>query len=314
VLGITRWHLFRLLALTLCVAGLVWLGMEYLIPAPPSNIVIATSPIGEHYHNLGTRYQGILSAAEMKVDLRVTNGAKENLALLSDPNSGIHVAFMQGGISKGTLAPDVMSLGRIDHQIFWLFYPTGETLTDLAQLRGKRIGLGAEGSGDRAVCEKILAVAGITYDNSALVTVAPENVINNLDSGAIDAVFRNFSPESPVLDALLRGPQYRLMNFAEAEALTRIFPYLVRLVLPKGAVDLARKMPVSDTALVATTNVLLARRDVHPAVVDLLAQTTLQAQARQAFSERSANFLPRPTRNILFLKGPAIFTEMVRHS
>ena len=33
-----------------------------------------------------------------------------------------------------------MSLGRIDHQIFWLFYTTGDTLTDLSQLKGKRIG------------------------------------------------------------------------------------------------------------------------------------------------------------------------------
>ena len=290
MLGITRWHLFRLLAATLFVAGLVWLGMAYLIPAPPSEIVIGTSPTGEHYHNLGTRYQGILAAADMKVKLRTTNGAKENLGLLNDPDSGIQIAFMQGGISNGSLAPGLMSLGRIDHQIFWLFYPTGETLTDLAQLKGKRIGLGAEGSGDRAVCEKILAVAGITYDNTTLVTVAPENVINNLDGGAIDAVFRNFSPESPVLDALLRGPQYRLMNFAEAEALTRIFPYLVRLVLPKGAIDLARKMPVSDTALVATTNVLLARKDVHPAIVDLLAQTTLQAHSTPGLFRKVGEF------------------------
>jgi TRAP-type uncharacterized transport system substrate-binding protein len=290
VLGITRWHLIRLSAAILCVAGLVWLGMAYLIPAPPSQIEIATSPIGEHYHNLGTRYQGLLAAADMKVELRATNGAKENLALLNDPNSGIQLAFMQGGISNGILAPDLMSLGRIDHQIFWLFYPAGETLTDLAQLKGKRIGLGAEGSGDRAVCEKILAVAGITYDNTTLVTVAPENVINNLDGGAIDAVFRNFSPESPVLDALLRGPQYRLMSFAEAEALTRIFPYLVRLVLPKGAIDLARKMPASDTALVATTNVLLARKDIHPAVVDLLAQTTLQAHGTPGLFRKVGEF------------------------
>src|SRR5215467_2954536 len=128
---------------------------------------------------------------------------------------------MQGGISNSRLSPDLMSLGRIDHQIFWLF-SVGDTLADLSQLKGKRIGLGAEGSGDRAVCEKILAVAGITYDNTTLVTVAPETVISNLDSGGIDAVFRNFSPESPVLDALLRGPQYRLMSFSEAEALTRI--------------------------------------------------------------------------------------------
>src|SRR6476469_2447619 len=290
VLGITRWHLIRLSAAILCVAGLVWLGMAYLIPAPPSQIELATSPIGEHYHNLGTRYQGLLAAADMKVELRATNGAKENLALLNDPNSGIQLAFMQGGISNGILAPDLMSLGRIDHQIFWLFYPAGETLTDLVQLKGKRIGLGAEGSGDRAVCEKILAVAGITYDNATLVTVAPEHVISNLDSGGIDAVFRNFSPESPVLDALLRGPQYRLMSFSEAEALTRIFPYLVRLVLPRGAVDLARKLPISDTALVATTNVLMVRKGVHPAIVDLLALAISQAHGSPGLFQKVGEF------------------------
>ena len=203
MLGITRWHVFKVLAAILCIAGLTWLGMAYLIPAPPSQITIATSPKGEHYHVLGTRYQGIMAKSELKVELRETGGAKENLRLLNDPNSGIQIGFLQGGISNSKLAPDLMSLGRIDHQIFWLF-SMGDTLTDLSQLKGKRIRLGADGSGDRAVCEKILAVAGITYDNTTLQTVAPETVINNLDGGAIDAVFRNFSPESPVLDALLK--------------------------------------------------------------------------------------------------------------
>src|SRR4029450_12882275 len=176
MLGITRWHVFKIGAAILCITGLTWLGVAYLIPAPPSQITIATSPEGEHYHVLGTRYKGILADTGIKLELRLTDGAKENLRLLNDPNSGIQIAFMQGGISNGSLAPDLMSLGRIDHQIFWLFYATGDTLPDLSQLKGKRIGIGDEGSGDRAVCEKILAVAGITYDNATLVPVAPENV------------------------------------------------------------------------------------------------------------------------------------------
>ena len=271
-----RWDVSKILAAILCIAGISWLVLAYLIPAPPSKIKIATSPEGEHYHVLGTRYQGIMAESELKVELRETGGAKENLRLLNDPNSGIQIGFMQGGISNSKLAPDLMSLGRIDHQIFWLF-SVGDTLTDLSQLKGKRIGLGADGSGDRAVCEKILAVAGITYDNTTLQTVAPETVINNLDGGAIDAVFRNFSPESPVLDALLRDSRYHLMNFTEAEALTRIFPYLVRVVLPRGAIDLQQKLPISDTALIATTNVVLVRKEIHPAIIDLLAQAILEA-------------------------------------
>jgi len=290
MLGFTRWHVFKMLAAILCVAGLTWLGMVYLIPAPPSQITIATSPQGEHYHILGTRYQGILSGTDIKVDLRLTDGAKENLRLLNDANSGVQIGFMQGGISNSRLAPDLISLGRLDHQIFWLFYPTGETITDLTQLRGKRIGLGAEGSGDRTVCEKILAVAGITYDNSTLVTVPSEHVINNLDSGGIDAVFRTFSPDSPILHTLLRGPQYRLMNFSEAEALTRIFPYLVRLVLPRGAIDLQRKLPIADTTLVATTNVLMVRKGVHPAIVDLLAIAISQAHSSPGLFHKVGEF------------------------
>jgi TRAP-type uncharacterized transport system substrate-binding protein len=230
-----------------------------------------------------------MARSEIKVELRETGGAKENLRLLNDPISGIQIGFMQGGISNSKLAPDLMSLGRIDHQIFWLF-SMGETLTDLSQLKGKRIGLGAEGSGDRAVCEKILAVAGITYDNTTLVPVAPELVINNLDGGAIDAVFRNFSPESPVLDSLLRDSRYHLMDFTEAEALTRIFPYLVRVVLPRGAIDLQRKLPISDTALIATTNVVVVRKEVHPAIVDLLAQTMSQAHGTPALFQKAGEF------------------------
>lgn len=289
MLGITRWHVFKVVAAILCIAGFTWLGMAYLIPAPPSQITIATSPKGEHYHALGTHYQGIAAGSELKVELRETGGAKENLRLLNDPNSGIQIGFMQGGISNSRLAPELMSLGRIDHQIFWLF-SMGDTLTDLSQLKGKRIGLGAEGSGDRAVCEKILAVAGITYDNTTLQTVDPETVINNLDGGAIDAVFRNFSPESPVLDALLRDSRYHLMNFTEAEALTRIFPYLVRLVLPRGAIDLQRKLPISDTALIATTNVLMVRKEVHPAIVDLLAQAMSQAHGTPGLFQKAGEF------------------------
>ena len=143
------------------------------------------------------------------MELRATNGAKENLGLLNDPNSWEFKSHScRADISNGTLVPDLMSLGRIDHQIFWLFYPTGETLTDLAQLRGKRIGLGAEGSGDRAVCEKILAVAGITYDNTTLVTVAPEHVINSLDGGAISTqYFATFLRSRPSSMRCCRGTQ-----------------------------------------------------------------------------------------------------------
>ena len=256
-----RWQMFKIAAAILCIAGFAWLSLAYLIPAPPSKITIATSLAGDHYQVLGGRYQGILAGSNVEVELRLTEGAKENLRLLNDSTSGVQIGFMQGGVSNGKLAPDLLSLGRIDYQTFWLFYPTGELLTNLTQLRGKRVALGPSDSGDRAVCEKILAAAGINYDNTTLLYFAPQDAVKALDDGTIDALFLNLSPDSPSLHTLLNSPQYRLMNFAESEALTRIFPYLVRLVLPRGAVDLARTIPPTDINLVATTNVVLVRKN-----------------------------------------------------
>jgi TRAP-type uncharacterized transport system substrate-binding protein len=237
MLGYTREHLFVVLIATLLVVAGVWLVLEILLPPPPTRIAIAGSFSGGHYESLALRYKSILERAHVKVDVRASDGAAANLKLLNDPNSGIQIAFMQGGVANGAEAPDLLSLGRIDYQVFWLFYPAEETLNDLTQLKGKRIALGPPGSGTRIVSEKILNVGGITSDNTTLLNLTPQRAVDALGDGTIDALFLNFSSDSPILQTLLKSPQYRPMSFSDAEALTRIFPFLVRLVMPRGVVD-----------------------------------------------------------------------------
>jgi hypothetical protein len=167
--------------------------------------------------------------------------------------------------------------------------------------------MGPVDSGDRAVCEKILAAAGINYDNTTLLYFAPQDAAKALDDGAVDAVFLNLSPNSPILDSLLRGPQYRLMSFAESEALTRIFPYLVRLVLPRGAIDLARTIPPADISLVSTTNVVLVRKEIHPAIIDLLSQTILEAHGGPGLFQKTGDFPTQTDPEYPFSQGARDF-------
>ena len=116
--------------------------------------------------------------------------------------------------------------------------------------------------------EKILGVSGVTSENSMLLNLAPLSAMNALNDRSIDAIFLNFSPSSPFLHALLNSPQYRPLNFADAEALTCIFPYLVHLVMPRGVIDYERKSPANNVNLIATTNAVLVRKELHPAIVD----------------------------------------------
>jgi TRAP-type uncharacterized transport system substrate-binding protein len=162
MLGFNRGHLSIVLSAILGGAAIVWLALEVLIPAPPKKITIATGQRNQIYQAIGNSYRTILARSGVDVDVRLTNGAVENLALVNDPHSGVTAGIVQGGISDGTQSPDVLSLGRINYQIYWLFYSAAETITDLRQLKGKRIALGPEGSGQRPLTEKILEISGVS--------------------------------------------------------------------------------------------------------------------------------------------------------
>jgi TRAP-type uncharacterized transport system substrate-binding protein len=55
---------------------------------PPRSIAMATGPEGGAYHDIGKRYQAILSRSGVQLRLVSTSGSLQNLALLRDPHSG----------------------------------------------------------------------------------------------------------------------------------------------------------------------------------------------------------------------------------
>ena len=63
----------------------------------------------------------------------------DNIELLKNPNSGVQIAFVFGGLFDGEPLPGVLSLGTVYTNPFWIFYSSDEPLDRLSQLKGKRI-------------------------------------------------------------------------------------------------------------------------------------------------------------------------------
>ena len=225
--GHGRWYLFKVLAAILCIVGIVWLGLAYFIPAPPAKFAIATGQRNQIYQAIGNRYRDILARSHVDLEVKLTKGAVENIELLNDPASGIKAGIAQGGLSDSSQSPDLRSLGRINYQIYWIFYSATETIDDLRQLKGKRIALGPQGSGQRPITEKILEVSGVSSETTTLLSLSAQDAVNAINEGQIDALFLPFALNSPILRSLLRNPRVKPMSFTEADALTRILPYLV---------------------------------------------------------------------------------------
>jgi len=279
-----------LLLTTIAVAAATaWLAMGLLIPPPPSRIVIAAGSKGGAYEYFANRYREILARSRVTVEVRLTEGTGQNLALLEDASSGVQAGFVQGGYSNGTQSPGLDSMGRVNTLAFFVFHRATDSISDLRALRGHRIAIGPHSSGTRAVAEKLLKANGITADNTVFLPLGGRAAVEALDTGQADALFLGNVLEAPVIQGLLRDPGVALMSMPRAKALTRKFPFLSRLELPAGVIDLERNIPPADLTLLGSSSSLLVRDDLHPEIVSLLARAlqTVHADATifQQFGE-----------------------------
>jgi hypothetical protein len=89
---------------------------------------------------------------------------------------------------------------------------------------------------------------------------------------------------------LLQTPGIRLYEFNQAESYARHYPFLTPVILPRGVVDIARDVPPEDMKLVATTTSLLARDDIHPALVQLFVQAAVRIHSDPGWIARAGYF------------------------
>jgi TRAP transporter TAXI family solute receptor len=278
------------LAALALVMGAAWLVLEYLVPSPPFRVTIATGRKGTTFDYFGERYRARFARAGIELNVQETAGALANFKLLQDRNSNVQIAFSTGGISNSAQAPDLRSMGLIFNVPFWVFYSSDQSFDSLTQLKGKRIAVGPEGSGARYTAERILTRAKIDAKTTTLVPLAGDAAVEALNKGTVDAALLVGGSDAPSVESLLNNPNIRPMNFSSADALTRVFPDVVRLVLPKGVIQLDPPSPPNDITMVGTTAKVLIRDDLHPAIVQLLAQTLKEEHSGAGLFQRTGEF------------------------
>ena len=76
--------------------------------------------------------------------------------------------------------------------------------------------------------------------------------VKALNESKVDVVWIAGAADVPAVNSFLQNPKIRPMSFPMAEAFTRIFPDLVRFVLPQGVIDLDHIIPRNDVVLIGT--------------------------------------------------------------
>lgn len=279
-------------AIVLAVAGFL-VAYQFVDPAPPQRFTIATAGADGAYHAFAMRYRSVLARQGVELELLQTAGSVENLRRLRAADGRVQVAFVQGGVGTPAEGDALESLASLYFEPLWVFHRDAVALERLTDLRGGRVAVGAPGSGTRAIAVQLLADNGVTPDNTELLPAGGVAAAQALIAGALDAVFIVGTVPAPAIQTLLRAPAIRLLSFARAEAYTRLRPELSSVRLPRGVIDLAADLPAHDITLLAPAATLVAHRDFHPALVDLLMRAAAEVHRDGGLFEDYGQF-PSP--------------------
>lgn len=263
---------------------------QFVDPAPPEKITLATGGQDGAYYLYGQRYRKILQRSGIDLEVRATAGSLENLKLLETQSDGVDVAFVQGGTGEFSRGDSLLGLASLYFEPLWVFYRSPAPASDVGVFRGKRLAVGGDGSGTRAVAIRLLADNGISASNATLLALGGGEAVKAFKSNEADAVFLVASSDSPSVKALLDHPSTRLMSFKRAAAYTRIHRFLSAVTLPQGVIDLSADVPAGDVSLLAPAATLVASPSLHPALVDLLLQAADEIHGGGGLFEKRGEF------------------------
>jgi TRAP-type uncharacterized transport system substrate-binding protein len=257
---------FLVLVGLILVAAII--SVHFLVPPPPKRVRIATGAEEGMYMDAARRYREILARDGVELIIVPTSGSVENIGLLGGRRPAAQLAFIQGGTVPPD-SPNVEALGSVFLEPLWVFARSEVQAGRLADLRGRRIAVGAPGSGTRVLAMQLLEASGVET-GPGMLDLGGRDAVQALLDRAVDVACFVTAKPLPLLDPLLRAPGVRLLSFPRADAFTRRYPFLTKVVLPSGALDLAVGIPPRDVTMLAPAASLVASSELHPAIVDLI--------------------------------------------
>ena len=220
------------------IAGGFWLTAQFIRPAPPEFLVMSTGAPGGAYEAFAARYKPILAAHGIELRELSVRRCRREPAPAARPEgggrrrTGAGRARLRHRHRRAGVARQLLSRAAVG-----LLSRRRRRSTSSSSCRGKRIAIG--GGGQRHAQARARAARGERRAGERQAHAVPAARRARGGRGARDRArwTRSFSSDRRSrarCGARSTRRTSRLMSFAHADAYVRRFPFLSRLVLPRG--------------------------------------------------------------------------------
>nr|WP_070961086.1 TAXI family TRAP transporter solute-binding subunit [Hyphomonas sp. Mor2] len=289
--------------IALVVLVVLIIAMRFVAPPPPMDIRFAAGGADGEYYAIAERYAEALSEHGIRVEVLETKGTIENYALLQAGEAD--VALLQGGLASDEAREHLDSLGGMFAEPFWIFRRADQLsalATDFGDLETVRIAAGPDGSGTRAMTERLQAEWGGEWE--AIVPLSGSDAAQALLEGEVEAAVFTAGVNASYVQALLNNPDTRLIDMRRAKGLSMRDDALAPLTLFDGVVDMDRDIPAGDVLLISAIAQLGVDKDLHPALQSVLLEAAESIHSGGSILTRADTF-PDQTRTDLPLSDEA---------
>lgn len=223
-------------------------------------LVLACGEPGGSYLEFGELLAAATrSSSAASVSPRATEGSIDNLCLLGERRVDLALSLVDSAADVGR---DVIAIGRVYQNYLQCIVRADAGISDLSDLSGRTVSLGAPGSGAAATARRVLDAAGLDPSGSAgprTVERTFRGAVDDLAAGRIDAFFWSGGVPTPQISTLAQRVPVTVLDTTSAlSVLTDRFPDVyAATTIPSRVYGATRAVPTIGVA-----NLLLARADL----------------------------------------------------
>ncbi|WP_442599231.1 TAXI family TRAP transporter solute-binding subunit [Neobacillus sp. D3-1R] len=239
----------------------------------PKFISIVTGGTGGTYYPLGGSMANIISdATGIQANAEVSGASAENMTTLKDGNA--EIAFTQTDIAsyakegklmfKDNKVDNVKAIGTLYPETVQIVTTAKSGIKTVDDLKGKKVSVGAPGSGTYANAEQILEVHGIKMDDIDAKHLSFDESTAGIQDGTIDAAFVTAGTPTGAVEGLAATEDVVIVPIeaGKADELISKYPYYAKDEVPSGVYGLTDAVPT-----VAVLAMLVVRDDLSDDVV-----------------------------------------------
>lgn len=275
--------------LSVCVAVLFLIGAVATVYAADTKLVLSTGGTAGTYYPFGGAMARIWDTKipGMNVTAQTTGASAENIRLVNKKEA--ELALVQSDTldfaynAKEAFKEPIKSMSAIAvlyPEIIQVVVRADSPVKSIADLKGKKVGVGAPGSGTEANFRQLMDIYGLAKDDVKSQYLSFSESAEQFKDRHIDAFIVTAGiPNAAIMDI---GTQHeiRIINIPAdmAAKLTGKYPFLAATKVPAGTY----KNQAQDVATVAVNAVLIAGNDLSTDVVYNLTKALFDNQAELA--------------------------------